>query len=191
MKEQAKFSVLSLREIYFANDNIYMVPAEYEKRRLQIHGYARTWVLFDSNAAQGTSSNSMRLGDWSVEVPGAKKEKSFGAYAGMGLDIAYRLDTDSPRRVVGDVGASRQGYENSGLDRNHNRERQWRRAAAGIRRLKGDNQVDARLKAEVLQISAEISNSDLPFNSHQAKFFPRDRVSRFPVKTICSMQTAQ
>lgn len=127
-----------------------MVLADYEKQLFQVHGHVRAGVMFDSNANQGTSSSSIRLGDWRVSVPDAKKQESFGAYAGAALDLSYRLSLDSPWRVVGDAQASVQGYENSDLDKNRNREWQWGRAAAGMRYLKGDNLFDIRLKAEVL-----------------------------------------
>jgi hypothetical protein len=46
-----------------------LVLAEYEKRRFHYQGHVRAGVMYDSNANQGTSSSSIRLGDWPVSAP--------------------------------------------------------------------------------------------------------------------------
>ena len=65
---------------------------EYEKRRFRMQGVLRTGVLYDSNANQGPSSGSIRLGDWNVILRGSEKQPSGGAYISGSIDLSRRLE---------------------------------------------------------------------------------------------------
>jgi hypothetical protein len=115
----------------------------------QVHGTVRTGVLYDSNANMGPDSDSMDLGDWRVNVEGAKKKESFGAYFGADLDFARRFYRDSSWHVVGDVRAFWSGNENSDLSDLHSRESQWGRGALGLRHMTSATIAEVRFKAEI------------------------------------------
>ena len=116
---------------------------------LQIHGTVRAGVLYDSNANLGPDSDTMDIGNWRVNVEGAKKKESFGAYFGADLDVARRLYRDSPWHLVGDARAFWRGNAESDLEDLHSRESQWGRAAVGLRRLTSGTLAEVRFKAEV------------------------------------------
>ena len=116
---------------------------------LQIHGTVRAGVLYDSNANLGPDSDTMDLGNWRVNVEGARKKESFGAYFGADLDLARRFYRDSPWHLVGDARAFWRGNAESDLADLHSRESQWGRAAVGLRHLTSGTLAEVRLKAEV------------------------------------------
>ncbi len=119
--------------------------------RLQVHGTLRAGMLFDSNANQGTASNTMNLGNWrGVTVEGAKAKESFGGYFGTQIDVGYRLDQTGPWWIVGDVLGYVRGNANNDLGVNTSREWQWGRASGGFRFLDGLNLLDLRLKSEMV-----------------------------------------
>ena len=126
--------------------------ARWEKRhdQLQVHGKLRAGVLFDSNANQGPASNQISLGNWMVDLYGAKERSTFGAYLGGQADIGYRMDKVSPWWVVGDAAFFLRGNENASLhDDTRSQYSQWWRGAGGVRHLSSDTLFDARLKGEV------------------------------------------
>ena len=117
--------------------------------RFQVHGNVRTGILFDSNANQGTSSNTMELGDFRVDIANAKRKETFGGYLGGQLELGYRLEQAGAWWVVGDVQAYARGNTNNDLGENTSRYWQWGRVAAGARFLDSQNLFDLRLKSEI------------------------------------------
>ncbi|MDR1311279.1 MAG: surface lipoprotein assembly modifier [Burkholderiaceae bacterium] len=115
----------------------------------QVHGTARTGLLYDSNANLGPNSDVMNLGAWRVTVENAKKQETFGVYAGADVDFARRFYRDSPWYWVGDVRAFWRGNSESALDTLHSRESQWGRVSTGLRHMSATTLTEARFKAEV------------------------------------------
>ena len=124
---------------------------------VQFHGKIRAGVLFDSNANQGPASKTMSLGNFKVNVPGAKKKESIGAYGAFQLNAGYRLDQIGPWWLVGDAQGYARGNANNDLEHNDSRYWQWGRVSGGVRYLDSRNMLDMRLKMETF---------DYEFNQH-------------------------
>ena len=124
------------------------VLSDYEKQRLQINGTARAGVLYDTNATQGPSSDTINLGDWR-NVSGYYSQKgSLGVYTSLRLDLAWNLDTVSPWWLVGDAHGFWRGNANDELNASKTREWQSGRVAAGVRYMDSQNLADLRAKCE-------------------------------------------
>ena len=126
------------------------VLADYEKQRFQIHGIVRVGVLYDTNATEGPSSDTMDLGEWRVRFYNISQKSSLGAYAGFRSDLVWRLDATGPWWLVGDVRGFWRGNTNSDLDASKTREWQAGRVAAGLCYMDSQNLADLRAKSEVL-----------------------------------------
>ena len=126
------------------------VPADEEAQRFQISGAVRFGLLHDSNVSQGPFFDSTRLGDWDVRLRDGKERSSAGTYLGTNLNMGYRMDTASPWWWVGDVDGLWRVNANSSLKDTNSRSLHWGRVGAGLRYMGDGNQVDARLKAEIL-----------------------------------------
>lgn len=117
---------------------------------LQIHGKLRAGLLYDSNVNMGPESDSLTLGNWRVNIPGAENKGSFGAYFGADLDFGWRPWRDAGWWLVGDLKGFWRGYENADLHTPlHASESQWGRAALGLRHVGGKTLLDVRFKTEI------------------------------------------
>lgn len=117
--------------------------------RLQIHGRVRAGLMYDTNANFGPSNSIMDLGSWRIYLPDASAKHTMGAYLGGDVNVAWKVDRDSPWWLVADA----QGYGryniNSELDNIHNRYSEWGRFAFGMRRLTPETLLDMRFKGEI------------------------------------------
>jgi hypothetical protein len=116
---------------------------------LQIHGTLRFGAVYDSNANLGPAGDTMDLGPWRVTLDGAGAIESFGAYAGLDLDMSYRPYRDTPWRLVADARMFWKGYDNSDLYDRRSHESQSLRLALGVRRVGERYMVETRFKGEV------------------------------------------
>jgi tetratricopeptide (TPR) repeat protein len=151
-RESAERSAAMMRSLSGASAEVTSRALDVLEKRydlFQAHGTLRAGVLYDSNANLGPDSDRMSLGNWQVNVRGAKKKETFGAYFGADLDFARRFYRDGPWHLVGDARAFWRGNAESDLTDLHSRESQWGRAALGLRHMTASTIAEVRFKGEV------------------------------------------
>jgi tetratricopeptide (TPR) repeat protein len=114
----------------------------------EVRGSLRAGSIYDSNANQGPTDNTLKLGGYSLTLKDAKGEDSLAAYFGANIEGAYHLPGDTPLSAVGDLGVYIKNNFSERLkdvDRDYS---QYYRLALGMRLALSSALADARLKVE-------------------------------------------
>ncbi len=121
-----------------------------EDKITHIKGSISAGFIYDSNVNAGPASREIRLGMWDVRLSEeAEQQDSFANYITANIDVAHKINEDSPWWLTAKMGLYARYNYASELNDMHLSSSEYATGTVGIRRLTNNTMFEMNLNAQV------------------------------------------